>query len=332
MGTWIGVHSEWDTDFTCPLATYIQLDADSTYHFGMVDGSAGKRTSTWAFHGESMRLDTIRFAPGLVSIQNNLLRIGANYPMVFRRFTDVAIDSILVHKQLSGRVWQSDSLTIYFYTDGKVALENPATKQRTAHYWQVKRFGQSIFLVIQGNQYTRDRGYKPLWQIVSLSPHQLQATGWNGCAVAKETFRLVRNLLPGETCRPNGFQPCSNCFSSRWREGSLSRSDKRYDLVHLFRKTYQPISQPGESGLIRIRFVVNCEGEQGLFELRGFDESYCPRMFNPQITNQLVAICRNQVATDPSLRKPNNPDEWLLDVAVSLTFRLQDGRLTDILP
>lgn len=332
VGTWIGVHSEWDADFTCPLPVYVQLNADSTYHIGMVDGSANKRTSTWAFHGENMRLDTIHFASGLVSVRNDFLRIGANYPMVFRRFTDVAIDSVRVRKQLSGRVWQSDNLIVYLYPDGKVALENPASRQRTAHYWQLARFGQSIFLIIKGNQYTPNRGYKPSWQIVGMTPQQMQAIGWNGRAVGKETFRLVRSLLPGDTCRPTGFQPCSNCFSSIWREGSLSRSDKRHDLVQLFRKNYQPISQTGESGLVRIRFVVNCEGEQGSFELSGFDESYCPKTFDNRITNQLVTICRNHVATDSSLRKPNNPDEWLLDIAVSLTFKLKDGRLTDILP
>jgi hypothetical protein len=332
VGIWIGVHSEWDTDFTCPLPTYIQLDADSTYHLGMVDGSATERTSTWAVQGTSVRLDTIRFAPRLVSVQNELLRIGTNYPMVFRRFDPVPIDSAHAYQQLSGRIWQSDSLTIYLYTNGKVALENPVTKQRTAHFWQLARFGQSVFLVIQGNQYTRNRGYKPLWQVVGLSSKHMQAIGWNGRAVATEPFRFVRNLSADDTCLPSSFQPCSNCFSSRWNQSSLTRSAKRYDLTQLFTNTYQPISQPGESGLVQVQFVVNCEGEHGLFELRGFDEAYCPKTFDTRITSQLLTICRDNVATDPALRKPDNPDDWIPDRVVSLTFRLKDGRLTDILP
>ena len=332
IGTWIGVHSEWETDFTCPLPTYIKLDADSTYHLGMVDGSAKERISTWAIHDERMRLDTIHFAPRLVTIQSSLLRIGANYPMVFRRFTDVTIDSARAYQQVSGRVWQSDSLIIYLYADGKAALENPVTKQRTAHFWRLAQLDQSVFLVIQGNQYTRNRGYKPLWQIVSLSPKQIQAIGWNGCEIASEAFRYVRNLALGETFVPSGFQPCSSCFSRKWRESSISHSDKRYDLTQLFMKTYQPISHPGESGLIRIQFVVNCEGEHDLFELRGFDEAYCQKTFDNRITSQLLTICRERVATDPTLRQVNNADDLVPDVAVTLTFRLKDGRLIDILP
>ena len=332
IGTWIGVNSEWDIDFTCPLPTYIQLDADSTYHFGMIDGSANERTSSWAIHGENLRLDTIHFAPRLVTIQNDLLRIGKNPPMVFRRFNNVAVDSARVFQQLSGRVWQSDSLTIYFYATGKVALENPTTKQRTAHFWRLARFGQSVFLIIRGNQYTPHRNYKPFWQVVKLAPKQMQAIGWNGNVVSTETFRFVRNLAPGDTCLPTSFQLCSNCFSQRWRGSSLSHSDKRYDLTQLFTKKYQPISQTGESGLIRVQFVVNCEGESGLFELRGFDDTYCQKTFDTRITSQLLDICRNNVATDPALRKPDGLTDWLPDVAVSLTFRLKDGYLTDILP
>ena len=163
VGTWIGVHSEWDTDLFCPLGTYIRLDADSTYHLGMVDGSAARLTSTWAAHGDSVRLDTIHYAPRLVRLQNNLLRIGTFYPMVFRKFNAIPIDSARAYQQLNGRVWQSDSLTISLYANGQASVENPTTHQRTAHFWRLARFGLSVFLVIRGNQHNQDSGYKPLW-------------------------------------------------------------------------------------------------------------------------------------------------------------------------
>ena len=334
-GTWIGVNIEWDTDFSCSLPTYIQLDADSAYHLGMVDGSAKEHTSTWAVHDERVRLDTIHFAPKLITLQNDLLSIGTNAPMVFRRFSDIPVDSSSTARQLSGHVWQSANLIIYLYENGQVSLENPATKQRTAHFWRLARFGQSVFLVIRGNQYNRDSGYKPLWQISNVSPKQMQAIGWNGCVVSTETFRLVRSIPPGDSCRPSGFQTCDNCFRRMWYETPLTRSAKRYDINQLFTKQYQPVEQVGQSGLVHIEFVVNCEGERGLFELSGFDDAYCPKTFDARITSQLLAICRDYVATDSSLRasnKPDTPDVRLQDVFVSLTFRLKDGRLTDILP
>ncbi len=331
-GTWIGVHSEWDTDFFCPLPTYIQLDTDSVYHLGMVDGSATELTSTWAVNGDFVRLDTIHFAPNLIKLQDNLLTVGTNYPMVFRRFNDLPVDSASTYRQLVGHVWQSDNLTIYLYNNGQVSLENRISKQRTSHFWRLAQFGQSVFLVIRGNQYNRDSGYKPLWQISTVLPKQMQAIGWNGCAVAMERFQLVRNIPPGESCRPSGFQTCDNCFLAMWHEAPLSRSPKRYDINQLFAKHYQPVNQAGQSGLIRIQFVVNCEGEQGLVDLRSFGEDYCPKTFDCHITNQLVAICREHVATNLSLRTSEKNDARSQDVSISLTFRLENGRLIDILP
>ena len=331
-GIWIGVHSEWDTDFFCPLPTYLQLDADGTYHLGMVDNLAQELTSTWAVHGDSFRLDTIHFAPRMVSLHHDLLRIGTNYPMVFRRFNPIPIDSASTYQQVNGRVWQSGSLIISLYTNGQASLENSATKQRTAHFWRLAQFGKSVFLVIRGNQYNRDSGYKPLWQISSLLPKQMQAIGWNGRAVATETFRFVRNLAPGDSCRPSGFQTCDNCFVRVWHETFLTRSSKRYELTQLFAKYYRPINQAGQSGLLITQFVVNCEGQCGLIEINGFSDDYCPKLFDTQITNQLVSICHNHVASHSFLQADNERDTHSGDIAVSLTFKLKDGQLTDILP
>ncbi|RYF52014.1 MAG: hypothetical protein EOO39_42595, partial [Cytophagaceae bacterium] len=153
IGTWIGVHTEWGDDFFCPLPTYLRLDADGAYQLGMVDSSAQPLLSTWAVQGDSVRLDTIHYAPRQISIQGDLLRIGTRYPMVFRKFSAISIDSASTYQQLNGRVWQSDNLTISLHTNGQVSLENTATKKKTAHFWQLVRFGSSAFLVIRGNQH-----------------------------------------------------------------------------------------------------------------------------------------------------------------------------------
>ena len=331
-GTWIGVHSEWDADFVCPLPTYIHLNADGVYVLGMVDKSAEPIRSTWAIQGDSVRLDTIRYAPGLVQIQDDLLRIGTYYPMVFRRFNNVPLDSASVNRQLTGKVWQSDSLIVTLYANGRVSLENRLTKQRTAHFWQLAAFRQSVFLVIRGNQHNRDSGYKPMWQLTGSSANQWQAIGWNGRNVATETFRLVRALTPGDSCRPSGFQTCDNCFRRMWYNVSLSHSYRLFELKQRVTNRYVPVSVPGQSGLVRIRLVVNCAGEMGRPEVAGFGEDYCPKLFDVRLTDQLLALCREQVATDASLRISGQPDARPQDAAVSITFRLKDGHVTDILP
>lgn len=332
VGTWIGVHSEWDIDFVCPLPTYIRLDADSTYQLGMVDGSASPLTSTWSVQGESVRIDTIHYAPNMISVQGDLLRIGTTYPLVFRRFTDIPADSAQVHRQLTAKSWQTGNVVINLFANGKASLEDVVTKQRTAHFWRLARFGSSVFLVIRGNQYTRDGNYKPIWQVVENSGKSVKMIGWNGKSISTETFLLIKPLLPTDSCQASGFQTCDNCYRSMWHEVAIGRSHKRYDVLQLLTKYYQPVHQSGQSGLIQIKFVVNCNGESGLFSTTGFDEDYCPKVFDERITTQLLTLCRNQIAIDESFRANRNPDSRPQDAAITLAFRLKDGNITDILP
>lgn len=331
-GTWIGVHSEWDTDFFCPLPAYLRLETDRSYHLGMVDGSVDEIRSSWDVHGDSVRLDTIRYAPGLVRLQNDLLRIGTLEPMVFRRFKTIPIDSTQALRHLTGRVWQYDSLLISLFANGQASLENVPKKQRTAHFWRLARFDTSVFLIIWGNAHNRNSGYKAIWQLSQVSVNQLAFIGWNGHNTATNTARRIRNLTPNETCQPNGFQPCANCFMKLWNVNALNQSDKRYELKQLVTKQYQSVQQVGQSGLLKIQFVVNCGGQVGPMDVKGYGDDYCPKVFAAPIVDQFLAICREHIARRDFLRTDKISDDLPNDSVVTLTFRLKDGQLMDILP
>lgn len=328
-GTWIGVRTEWDSNAFCPLPVYIQLEADGTYRLGTIDGSVETVSSTWAVDS-LVRLDTVHFAPKLVTLENDLLRIGTNYPLVFRRFTAIPLDSATAHRQLSGRVWQSDSLSLFIHANGQLMVEDRKSSQRTAHFWQLARFGTSLFLIIGGNQYRfREGNYKFIWQLGSLSPTLIQAIGSNGRSSVTQPFRLVRRLSPGDSCRPSGFQPCANCLSRMMAGSGLGQSHKRYELNQLLATYYKPIIRQGQSGIIRLQFVINCEGAQGMYHVSGFDADYCPKTFSTQVTSQLLDICRNYLTADRLLSADERSS---MDVPVSFTIRLEDGQITDILP
>lgn len=203
--------------------------------------------------------------------------------------------------------------------------------ERTAHFWRLAQFGSSVFLVIRGNQYDQDAGYKPLWQVVESKSGEFRAAGWTGRAVRTETFRFVRTITPADSAKPNLFQTCTNCFTRAFFAVSPGRSARRYELLQRLAKQEQP-ALPGQSGLVRIAFVVNCRGESGRYDLAGFDTDYCPKTFDARITDPLLAFCRTHVATDATLREPNRPSDRPDDVLITLAFRINDGRVTDLLP
>lgn len=97
-------------------------------------------------------------------------------------------------------------------------------------------------------------------------------------------------------------------------------------LVRFFQERYRVVPGAG-TGLIRIRFVVNCKGETGRFRLQGMDQDYNEHDFPPELTEQLLQITR--LATGWKLLP--NPEE-AKDYYQYLIFKIEEGHLTEILP
>ena len=327
-GTWIGVHAEWEDTFFCPLPTYLDLRPDSTLHLGMTDYSEPPKTARWSLRNDTLRLDSLVYPPKLWRIEGDLLRLGLLYPMVFRRMTDVPINAQLAHNQLVGRVWQTDSLIYEFYDTGKVCLQNPRTGERTVHCWQTVQRGPSVFLVMRGNQYTCNDNYKPMLQLTRIGADSFSAISWNGRQVADVPFRFVRALTVSDSCRSTGFQPCDNCLSAMYSVRVTNANERMYQVRKIINRQFRAVTLPGQSGLIRMQFAVNCRGNASELTLIGFSETYAPMPFDPRLTDQLRAICETQLI--PLWQK--TPDEKARDYdeTVRFSIRLKDGAVSDV--
>ena len=91
---------------------------------------------------------------------------------------------------------------------------------------------------------------------------------------------------------------------------------------------YAPKNLKGESGLIRIRFIVNCKGETDRFRLISMDTDYHPKTFDKSITEQLIEITKSLKGWKPKLYE----DSDYIDYYQYLIFKLKDGHITQILP
>ncbi len=326
IGTWIGVHTEPDLGAFCPLPAYLHLSADSTCQLGMVDESEPPVTTTWALQRGTLRLDTVHYAPGLVTLTGDLLRIGVQKPMTFRRFQNVPLDSFSTQKALSGRAWQTDSLVVHLHVNGRACLEHRTTGQRTVHNWSMARQQQSLFLIIRGNAVNPKGSYTPLWQVINVGNGQLRLTGWDGHTLVTPVFRLGRVLSATEACLPVGFQTCDYCFSTRRWTTVTDLPSKHDTIAQILKQHYQPVGGMGQSGLLRLKCTVSCGGEYSLVTVYGVDEEYQERAFAPAIIRQLLAIFRERLAP---LVVPPATESPPVDADIQLTFRLKDGALTD---
>jgi hypothetical protein len=99
-------------------------------------------------------------------------------------------------------------------------------------------------------------------------------------------------------------------------------------LIDIFANQYKPINKEGQNGYVRIRFVVNCNGESGLFRVLESDENFNPYNFDYEIIRQLLAITKSlngwYVVSDDS----NSP----IDYYQYLIFKIEHGTIKELMP
>jgi hypothetical protein len=99
-------------------------------------------------------------------------------------------------------------------------------------------------------------------------------------------------------------------------------------VIEHFSAAYKPVVDESQSGWIRIRFIVNCEGRAGRFRLTAADYNYNEKVFSTVITDQLLTIIQSMDGWQVLRRKSGNPVDYYL----YLTFKLKAGVIVEILP
>ena len=125
-----------------------------------------------------------------------------------------------------------------------------------------------------------------------------------------------------ELCHPDGdvFQYHNVAMGLQYR-------GEKPAIRRAFQQAFKPVHMPGQSGLIRIRFVVNCKGETNRFRLLGADENWQAFTFHEDITTQLMAIAKGLDGWQPL-----DLDGTPVDYYQYLVFKMKDGEIIDIMP
>lgn len=107
----------------------------------------------------------------------------------------------------------------------------------------------------------------------------------------------------------------------------LQYKGEKIEINKMFFSQYKNQNIPNETGLIRIRFVVNCKGETDRFRTMGMNEKYKPKTFSSKITAQLMNITKS--LNGWNLKKIQNHD---VDYYQYLIFKIENGNLIEIMP
>lgn len=341
-GMWVGVHYAWDSDFFVPTGSYLRFDADSSYTIGALNEQEPSVRKQWSLTSGAVRLDTSQFKAGAIRIDGDLLRIDGYFTLTFRRFRDVPVSVDSVRRVLANQVWEIGTQRLHLHDNGQACRETSASKppvsgDRTVHRWSVVQHQNSVFLLIKGVQGDSVGNYGPTLQILTFSNKQIQAVGWDEekQAVTTQTLHSLATALPhGQACEPVGFQPCRTYLyrplSQYYSFDQRGHQERLYFVRKAF-GAYKPAALPGQSGLLRVRFQVNCRGEAGRFELLELDETYQKCLFDRRISDQVLAICRRSLSTG-WLPGKDGQDTTPNDYVQFITLRLKDGAITEIFP
>jgi len=99
-------------------------------------------------------------------------------------------------------------------------------------------------------------------------------------------------------------------------------------LINTIYDNYDHSQVKKESGLIRIRFVVNCQGETDRFRMMQSDLQYQEKVFDKKITDQLMNITKALDGWD----KKELDDGTSVDYWQFLVFKIVDGKIEKITP
>jgi hypothetical protein len=338
-GVWIGQRVGYDVGVPAPLPLLLTLRADSTAELRLLDADSTARQTRWAMlPNNRMRLDTNTFGPGQWRTDKDTLWLRGRYPLVFRALlSDLANPAPTANRLadartvLMGHSWASDSLVYSFFTNGSAGIENRRTGDVARHCWQLMDANGVVLLILKGNRQDCAGNYLFPIQLRRVTDKTVTVLTTNGYDDQTQTWQRTADLAPGADVQPRGFQTCQSMVYApfalypykQFRRGRLGHI--RQVVAGAFRA--EPLA--GQSGLVRLRFVVNCTGQAGRWELLELDENYQRRAFNPQITKQLLDICQTKLTDwEPGM----DDDGQLRDTVCLLTFRLKDGRITDIFP
>ncbi len=174
---------------------------------------------------------------------------------------------------------------------------------------------------------------KPLLKAISglLTVVLFSCSSSQEIAVDSTPLRSVGDIRTNPNIDDTSFHRCNGEEHTvqyfNYSNGFRYKGEKK-ELVSIFQKQFRPVKKKDQNGFVRIRFVVNCKGQSGMFRLIESDVNFKPFQFHPKVTNQLMEITKQLdgwfIVRDQS-DKPVDYYQYLI-------FKIKDGNIEDLMP
>jgi hypothetical protein len=101
-----------------------------------------------------------------------------------------------------------------------------------------------------------------------------------------------------------------------------------FAIKEKYKNEYIPVKKGVNSGIVKIRFDVNCLGETGNFEFETYNLKYESTTLNDSIVNQTISIAKNLGNWIPGTNDENETINSFKFIAI----KINNGEIKEILP
>lgn len=236
-----------------------------------------------------------------------------------------------ISRLLAAKYWKRENEILYFDTETQqLKVYEHGNEKHSSYCFEIDVFEDMYLLSKYGNLANCKANRQFLEQILSISESQLEVLRWENNSFKKAKYIAIEKTtsLLDEAL---GFQLCDQYLNPnypvhRYYTTAANYKGGIYTINKIVESKYKrPKSK--ENGLIRIRFVVNCEGKTGLFDVLELDSNYKEKKFDQAISSQILEITKTL-------------DDWVVgsineqavDSYKFLTFKIKDSDVVEIFP
>ena len=116
-------------------------------------------------------------------------------------------------------------------------------------------------------------------------------------------------------------------FPSHYNRTIIQYIHGKDSLTTFFYKNYDNHGITNESGYITVKFVINCEGKTGRYQVLETGIDYSEKHFHEDLITELLELTQEMDEWTPFYRGDSRFDSFH-----HLTFKIQNGELDEILP
>jgi len=330
-GIWVGGELQIDEKDFFPLQSIIEL----TDNKAVITSLPKMEKDTIAFYilNDSLHVDTMVYAKNKFNLKDEKLAYRPPYwiSSIKASSRNPGLNRVKVRNKLRGLSWNLGENSFHFQEDQKVLFQENENSPAETYCWRIYDKNELIFLGIQGNHLDCENGAFPIFQITNIGDKKVDVRYIKKGQIREESMRRVDHS--GEVVMAK-FQLCNrhlnlNNPGHHYYYKGTELVGGHYKIKKKLASEFTP-KEGGFTGIVRVRFIVNCEGKTGKFEVESFDNEY-KKVINPDYeVNQLLSVTQNLEPWIPGKFTTDNPTP--IDTYIFIGYKLKDGNVVDILP